>query len=239
MNMLEPYILKMQSNPATCHEGAWGDRRYSSYSFSTSALDGGGWSASRPGRALPPGKGPPVPIVQEAGWAPEPVWMQGLEEKFSASFGDRTPNVQSVVRHYTDWATPAPTVCIIPTTNWRRYCITFEPHLSTQRLFVKVKMNISRDCWFEEGFETLATSISGPYSTRVQYKWTKSEHRWHGSAEAKIQDALLSLRLQMSSSRCADHFNTGETYAERRMDLTLNSINETFPCLVSFVVLAY
>jgi hypothetical protein len=26
--------------PATRHEGAWGERRYSSYSFSTSALDG-------------------------------------------------------------------------------------------------------------------------------------------------------------------------------------------------------
>jgi hypothetical protein len=36
----------------------------SCYSFMTSALDGGEWSASRPGRALPPGKGPPVPIVQ-------------------------------------------------------------------------------------------------------------------------------------------------------------------------------
>jgi hypothetical protein len=23
-----------------------------------------------------PGKGPPVPIVQEAGWAPEPVWTK-------------------------------------------------------------------------------------------------------------------------------------------------------------------
>jgi hypothetical protein len=39
-----------------------GERRYSSYSFSTSALDGGEWSASRPGRALPPGKEHPVPI---------------------------------------------------------------------------------------------------------------------------------------------------------------------------------
>jgi hypothetical protein len=29
-----------------------------------------------PGRALATGKGPPVPIVQEAGWAPEPVWTQ-------------------------------------------------------------------------------------------------------------------------------------------------------------------
>jgi hypothetical protein len=43
---------------------ALGDTRYSSYSFTTSALDGGEWSASRPGRALPPGNGPPVPIVQ-------------------------------------------------------------------------------------------------------------------------------------------------------------------------------
>jgi hypothetical protein len=57
------------------------ERRYSSYSFITSALDGGEWSASRPGRALTPGKGPPVPIGQEAGWAPEPVWTQRLEAK--------------------------------------------------------------------------------------------------------------------------------------------------------------
>jgi hypothetical protein len=40
------------------------DRRYSSYSFLTSALEGGEWSASRPGRALPPDKEPPVPTVQ-------------------------------------------------------------------------------------------------------------------------------------------------------------------------------
>jgi hypothetical protein len=36
--------------------GAGGERRYSSYSFTTSALDGGEWSASRPGSALPLGK---------------------------------------------------------------------------------------------------------------------------------------------------------------------------------------
>jgi hypothetical protein len=39
-----------------------GERRCGSYSFLTSAVDGSEWSASRPGRALPPGKGPPVPI---------------------------------------------------------------------------------------------------------------------------------------------------------------------------------
>jgi hypothetical protein len=68
---------------------------YSSYSFMTSALDGGEWSALRPGRALPPGKGPPVPIGQEAGWAPEPVWTQRLEEKSFTSTGDRTSIARS------------------------------------------------------------------------------------------------------------------------------------------------
>jgi hypothetical protein len=35
------------------------ERKYSSYSFSTSALEGGEWSASRPCSALAPGNGPP------------------------------------------------------------------------------------------------------------------------------------------------------------------------------------
>jgi hypothetical protein len=48
-----------KSSPATRHGGAWGERRYSSYSFSTSALDGGEWSASRPGRAFTPGERTP------------------------------------------------------------------------------------------------------------------------------------------------------------------------------------
>jgi hypothetical protein len=74
---------------------AQGERMYSSYSFTTSALDGGEWSASRPGRALATEKGPPVPIVQEAGWAPEPVWTQSLEEKSFASTGDKTPIARS------------------------------------------------------------------------------------------------------------------------------------------------
>jgi hypothetical protein len=43
--------------------------------------------------ALYPGERTPVPIGQEAGWAPEPVWTQRLEEKSSASVGDRTPVV--------------------------------------------------------------------------------------------------------------------------------------------------
>jgi hypothetical protein len=67
-----------------------GERRYRSYSLTTSALDGGEWSASPLIRALAPGKGPPVPIVHEAGWASEPVWTQRLEENSFAHAGDRT-----------------------------------------------------------------------------------------------------------------------------------------------------
>jgi hypothetical protein len=54
-----------------------GDRRCSSYSLTASALDVGECSASRLGRVLPPFKGPPVPIVQEAGWTPEPSGQRG------------------------------------------------------------------------------------------------------------------------------------------------------------------
>jgi hypothetical protein len=77
---------------------------YSSFSFLTSALDGGEWSASRRGRALAPGKVPPVPIVQEAGWAQEPVWTQRLKEKSLAFAGDRSPgrpvNSQTILSYH-------------------------------------------------------------------------------------------------------------------------------------------
>jgi hypothetical protein len=81
------------------------ERRYSSYSFSTSALDEGEWSASRPGLDLVPGKGPPVPIVQEDGWAPEPVWTQRLEDNSFGLFPGSNlvrPVGKPVARHYTD-----------------------------------------------------------------------------------------------------------------------------------------
>jgi hypothetical protein len=73
---------------------AQGEERYSSNSFTPSALEGGEWSASRPGRALPSRKGLPVPIGQDSGWAPESVWTQSL---CRGSNLDR-PVVQSVVR---------------------------------------------------------------------------------------------------------------------------------------------
>jgi hypothetical protein len=57
-----------------------------------------------PAALLPPGKGPPVPIVQKVGWAPEPVWTQRLEEKILCPCRGSNPErpvVQPVVRHCT------------------------------------------------------------------------------------------------------------------------------------------
>jgi hypothetical protein len=66
----------------------------------TSALEGGGWSAPRPGR-FTPGKDP-VPILQEAGWA---QGQSGQVRKILLPpvFDPRT--IQPVASHYTDWAT--------------------------------------------------------------------------------------------------------------------------------------
>jgi hypothetical protein len=55
----------------------------------------GEWSESRPGRAVYPGKGPTAHIAQEAGWTPEAVWTQRLEEKSSASATDPNPIARS------------------------------------------------------------------------------------------------------------------------------------------------
>jgi hypothetical protein len=56
-------------------------------SFLTSTLEGGLWSASRLAAFIP--RKDPVPIVQEAGWAPEPVWI-GAKNLAPSGFDPRT-----------------------------------------------------------------------------------------------------------------------------------------------------
>ena len=55
-----------------------------------------------------PGKDP-VPIVQEAGWAPGPVWTCAENLAPPPRFDPRT--LQSVASRYTDYAT-RPIICI-------------------------------------------------------------------------------------------------------------------------------
>jgi hypothetical protein len=81
-----------------------GGRRYSSYSFSTSALDGGEWSTSRPGRAFTSGERIPGTHCT-GGWVGP---RSGLDTEARGkilcprrgSNPDR-PVIQPVVRHYT------------------------------------------------------------------------------------------------------------------------------------------
>jgi hypothetical protein len=57
--------------------------------------------------AFTPGKDP-VPVVQEAEWTPEPVWL-GPENLAQPGFDPRT--FQPVASRYTDYAIPAPEMC--------------------------------------------------------------------------------------------------------------------------------
>jgi hypothetical protein len=106
--------------PATAMQATM-RRGYSSYSFLISALDGGEWSASRPGRALPPVKGPPVPIVQEAEWTPEPVWTQRSLSKIELRSPSRQVCGQTLycLSYYLHWPSNSPTA----TTKIARICL--------------------------------------------------------------------------------------------------------------------
>jgi hypothetical protein len=76
--------------------------------FLTSELVGGEWSASRPCR-FTPGKEDPVPMLEEFGWTPEPVWAIWRSENFLPYRDSNSPPlvVQPVASRYTDWAIPA------------------------------------------------------------------------------------------------------------------------------------
>ena len=59
-------LIKRKSDPDTGPVWPRGWVEVQHYSSMTAALEGGEWSAARPGRNLPPGKDP-LPILQEAG----------------------------------------------------------------------------------------------------------------------------------------------------------------------------
>jgi hypothetical protein len=55
-----------------------------------------------PGQLHALGKEPPVPIVQEAGWAPEPAWTLWSGEKSLSSARERTSAIQFKAHRYTN-----------------------------------------------------------------------------------------------------------------------------------------
>jgi len=72
--------------------------------------------SSTPRPHFTPGKDQ-VPIVQEAGWAPGPVWTGGKSRRH----GIRSRTIQPVVSSYTDWATRSTTVHYIRRKSRGRY----------------------------------------------------------------------------------------------------------------------
>jgi hypothetical protein len=76
--------------------------RYSSYSFTTLALDGGERSASHPVALYTWGEDPRYPLDRRLGGPQSQSGSRRLEEKSFAFAGDRTWIIQSVARHYTD-----------------------------------------------------------------------------------------------------------------------------------------
>jgi hypothetical protein len=74
-----------------------------------SALDGGGWSTSRPGR-FTPGKESRYPLYRRLGG---PQGRSGRVRKISPPLGLDPRTVQPVASRYTDWAIPAHVVLAV------------------------------------------------------------------------------------------------------------------------------
>jgi hypothetical protein len=95
-------LCKSKSSPATHLWRCRGERMYSSYSFTTSELDGGEWSASHPGRALPLGKGPPNTHCT-GGWVGPSAGLdteaRGETSCLCQGSNFDCPVIQSIARH--------------------------------------------------------------------------------------------------------------------------------------------
>jgi hypothetical protein len=134
------------------HYATWrrlGERRHSSYSFSTLALDGGEWSASHPGRALSRGKDPLYPLYRRLGGPQSRSGHRGL---CRVSNRDR-PVFHPVARHYTDWATLL-TIQWIPRTTFPG---VMRPYRQPAYLVKKLRLGLASSVFsrLEYGFKIL------------------------------------------------------------------------------------
>jgi hypothetical protein len=96
-------------NGASRYEVVLGEWKYSSMHSLTSALDGGEWSASRPGRFAPRERAPGTHWIGGC-MGPGAILDAVARRKLPSPRRDskpRTPIVQPVARGYTDWAITA------------------------------------------------------------------------------------------------------------------------------------
>jgi hypothetical protein len=104
--IIKPYVkvnVKVKSlcfNWAPHHEGAVGEWRHSSTHYSTSVLDGGEWSASRPGRFTPTERAPGTHWIGGR-VSPRAVLDAVVKRKIPSprrEWNSRTPIVQPVAQ---------------------------------------------------------------------------------------------------------------------------------------------
>jgi hypothetical protein len=88
-------LAKTKAVPLHATKALGGGRRYSSYSFSTSALDEDEWSVSRPDRALPPVKDPRYPLYRRLCGPQSRSGHRGKRKNPFASVGDQTSIARS------------------------------------------------------------------------------------------------------------------------------------------------
>jgi hypothetical protein len=94
--------ISIKAVPLHAMEALWGGG-YSSFSFTTSALDGDEWSVSRPGHALPQGERPRYPLYRRLGGPQIRLDTEARGKILCPCRGSNPdcPVVQPVVRHYT------------------------------------------------------------------------------------------------------------------------------------------
>jgi hypothetical protein len=106
-------------NWAPRHEGVLGELRYSSTHSLTSAIDGGEWSASCPGRFTPRERSSGTHWIR--GWVgPRAILDAVVKRKIPSprrESNPRNPIFQPVAQRYTDWAIAAPKQCFMRVEN--------------------------------------------------------------------------------------------------------------------------
>jgi hypothetical protein len=114
-------------NWAPRHEGVLGEWRYISTHSLTSALDGGEWSASRPGRFTPRERTSGTPWI--GGWVGLKAVLDTVVKRKIPSprreSNSRTTMVQPIAQRYTDWAITAHTTDVFPLLFQKRYSVLF------------------------------------------------------------------------------------------------------------------
>jgi hypothetical protein len=106
-------------------------------------------------------------VYRKLGWAPEPVWTLKPGEKSSALVTDRTPVVQSAVRHYTNWATRLTPQSSTKVENIRSYAF-FPLYSFRARFFIRHKDNFMFMCYFTRFINISKYTGLPAFDTEVQ-----------------------------------------------------------------------